>query len=86
MGALLLRVPSDIGSFQALWKRSAKDKDGNVLVGDVKATGCRNSYIRAVDGQISVSGLEGALVVKSGDDVLVRTMALAERAVGPAGR
>jgi len=77
---------SDIGSFQALWERSAKDADGNVLVGDVKATGCRNSYIRAVDGQISVSGLERALVVKSGDDVFVRTMALAERAVGPAGR
>jgi len=77
---------SDIGSFRALWERSAKDEGGNVLMGDVKATGCRDSYIRAVDGQISVSGLEGAIVVKAGDDVVVRTMDEVQETGGVAGR
>lgn len=65
---------SDIGNFNALWDRSPKDGNGNVLIGDVKAPGCRNSYIRAVDGRICVSGLDSAVVVKAEGEVMVCNM------------
>lgn len=65
---------SDIGDFLALWERSPKDENGNVLIGDVRAIDCRNCYIRAADTSISVAGRVGTVIVAAGGEMLVCDM------------
>ena len=62
---------SDVGSWSALWTIGRKDALGNVLVGDVIVRDVRDSYIRG-DGQlIAALGIEGLVVIVTGDAVLV---------------
>ncbi|RIJ23747.1 mannose-1-phosphate guanyltransferase [Henriciella barbarensis] len=65
---------SDIGDFQALWERSEKDENGNVLIGNVRAIDCKNCYIRATDTSISVAGRENTVIVAAGGETLVCDM------------
>jgi mannose-1-phosphate guanylyltransferase/mannose-6-phosphate isomerase len=65
---------SDIGDFQALWERSEKDENGNVLIGNVRAIDCKNCYIRAADTSISVAGRENTVIVAAGGEMLVCDM------------
>ena len=65
---------SDIGDFQALWERSEKDENGNVLIGNVRAINCKNCYIRATDTSISVAGRENTVIVAAGGEMLVCDM------------
>lgn len=65
---------SDIGDFKALWERSAKDENGNVVVGNVQTVNCRDCYVRAEGTAISIAGREGVVVVATADDVLVCDM------------
>ena len=65
---------SDIGDFKALWERSEKDENGNVIIGDVRAIDCRNCYIRAEGKPVSVAGRENAVIVATEDDVLICDM------------
>lgn len=65
---------SDIGDFQALWERSEKDENGNVLIGNVRAIDCKNCYIRATDTSISVAGRENTVIVAAGGEMLVCDM------------
>lgn len=62
---------SDIGSWKALWDVSEKDPDGNVCHGDVIGEGNKNCLIRSEDKLVAAVGLEGTLVVDTGDAVLV---------------
>lgn len=62
---------NDVGSWDALWSITAKDDDGNVLLGDVAAEDSRNSYLRAENGMIAALGVEDLVVVATGDVVLV---------------
>lgn len=68
---------SDIGSWAALWDIGEKDRDGNVMVGDVVTRSVRNSYVRSDGALTTVIGLEGIIVVVTVDAVLV---AAADRA------
>ena len=61
---------SDIGSWSALWEIGAKDKDGNVLVGDVSAHGVKGSYIRGEGLLVAAVGLEDVVIVATDDAVL----------------
>ncbi|WP_158085699.1 mannose-1-phosphate guanylyltransferase [Henriciella aquimarina] len=69
---------SDVGDYKALWELSEKDADGNVLMGPVTATGCRNCYIRSEAGPLSVSGLTDKIVIATGDHYMACDMAEAQ--------
>lgn len=62
---------SDIGSWSALWQESPQDGDGNVLLGDVQATGTRNSYVRSEGRLVTTIGVQNLVVVATDDAVLV---------------
>lgn len=62
---------SDIGSWSALWAESPQDGDGNVLLGDVMATGTRNAYIRSERQLVAAIGVEDLVIVATDDAVLV---------------
>lgn len=62
---------SDLGSWTALQEVSAKDDQGNVLVGDVQAQDCSDSYLRAEGRLLVTIGVSGLVVVETPDAVLV---------------
>lgn len=66
---------SDAGSWDALWELGPRDEAGNAASGPVHLQGASSSYVRADGGRpVSVIGLEGVIVVDSGDAVLVAGM------------
>ncbi|MDP7668530.1 MAG: mannose-1-phosphate guanylyltransferase/mannose-6-phosphate isomerase, partial [Rhodospirillales bacterium] len=65
---------SDVGSFAALWRLGKKDRDGNVIAGDVVTTNVRNSYIRSDGPLVAAVGIEDAVVVATADAVLATTI------------
>ncbi len=62
---------SDVGSWRALHDIAAKDEHGNVLIGDVRAAGVRNSYLRSNGRLVVAVGVEDLVVVADPDAVLV---------------
>ncbi|MEE2878630.1 MAG: mannose-1-phosphate guanylyltransferase [Pseudomonadota bacterium] len=65
---------SDIGDFRALWERSTKDENGNVVIGDATLIDCRNCYVRSVGKPVSISGREDVVVIATEDEILVCDM------------
>jgi mannose-1-phosphate guanylyltransferase/mannose-6-phosphate isomerase len=61
---------SDVGSWAALWDIGKKDKNGNLLSGEVITQSVRNSYIRADKGMIAAIGLDDIVLIATGDAVL----------------
>jgi mannose-1-phosphate guanylyltransferase/mannose-6-phosphate isomerase len=62
---------SDLGSWSALWEMGAKDRDGNVITGDVIAMETRDSYLRSDGRLMAVLGIENLIVVDAGDAVMI---------------
>jgi mannose-1-phosphate guanylyltransferase/mannose-6-phosphate isomerase len=62
---------NDVGSWAALWEVGDKDPDGNVVIGNAYLEGVTNSYVRAEDRAVAVIGVDNAVVVDTGDAVLV---------------
>ena len=62
---------SDIGSWDALWEMSAKDRDGNSIKGNVLAEDTRNCYLRSEAGLVAAIGIEDLVVVGTADAVMV---------------
>ena len=62
---------SDIGSWNTLWERSAKDAGGNVVRGDVYADGVSNCYISTTKRMVVAIGVQDAVIVETPDAVLV---------------
>ncbi len=62
---------SDVGSWDALWEISEKDRDGNATLGDVITHNVKNSYIRSEQQLMAVLGLDDIIVVSTHDAVLV---------------
>ena len=61
---------SDIGTWNSLYHQSDKDKDGNVLKGNIYADKIRNCMINSGKKLVVVKGLDDFLVVDT-DDVLM---------------
>jgi len=70
---------SDIGSWQALRDAREGDEAGNRTRGRVELVDCRNVLAETDGPRISVIGLEDIAVVVDGDEVLVTTMAGAQK-------
>ena len=62
---------SDIGSWSELWAISDKDRDGNVLTGDVVVEDTTGSYIKTYTKMVATIGLRNMVVVDTGDTVLI---------------
>ena len=62
---------NDIGAWSALWEVGDKDKQGNVLRGDVWIDGMNNSLIRAESRMVAAIGLSDVIIVETADAVLV---------------
>ncbi|KGJ96788.1 mannose-1-phosphate guanylyltransferase/mannose-6-phosphate isomerase [Colwellia psychrerythraea] len=62
---------SDVGSYSALWEVCDKDKDNNVLKGDVIAQQSSNSYIHSQNKLIATVGIDNLVIIDTPDAVLV---------------
>jgi mannose-1-phosphate guanylyltransferase / mannose-6-phosphate isomerase len=62
---------SDVGSWDALWEKGAKDASGNLLAGNVVAEETRGCYLRSDAGLIAAIGVEDLVVVATDDAVMV---------------
>ncbi|WP_260927821.1 mannose-1-phosphate guanylyltransferase [Novosphingobium sp. 9] len=67
---------SDIGNWAALHDAVPRDSDGNSIRGCVgELVDCRNVLVDSDGPRVSVIGLENAIVVVDGDDILITTTA-----------
>ena len=62
---------TDVGSWESLWELSEKDPRGNVQVGDVVAVDSADNYLRSEGPLIAAIGIEGMVVVATGNEVLI---------------
>jgi mannose-1-phosphate guanylyltransferase/mannose-6-phosphate isomerase len=62
---------SDLGSWSSVWDVMKKDKNKNVIVGDVIAQDCRNSLFFAEDHLIAAIGVDDLVVVDTSDALLI---------------
>jgi mannose-1-phosphate guanylyltransferase/mannose-6-phosphate isomerase len=62
---------SDLGSWEALYRRRAKDASGNVVCGDVVALDSRDNLLWSEHGVLAALGLENVAVVQTRDATLV---------------
>ena len=62
---------SDLGAWDAVWEHTAKDGQGNALLGDVIQCGVTGSYVRAQSRLVAVLGITDQVVVETPDAVLV---------------
>jgi mannose-1-phosphate guanylyltransferase/mannose-6-phosphate isomerase len=70
---------SDVGSWDALWRVTAPDPDGNVLRGSGALVNCRDSLVRNDGGPfVAALGLENMVVVATADAVLIAPRSRAE--------
>ena len=70
---------SDVGSWDAVWDNLAHDADGNAVSGTAVVLDSRNSLVRSDDSILTaVVGIDDAIVVATGDAVLVAARDKAE--------
>ncbi len=62
---------TDMGTWQAVWESAEKDKNGNVIEGQVIPSYTENSYIRSDNRLIVSLGIKNLIIVDSPDALLV---------------
>lgn len=62
---------SDVGDWNALWKATAHDRDGNALKGDVVTVDAQNNLIRAETRTVCAVGVSDLAIVETADAILV---------------
>lgn len=62
---------SDLGAWDAVWKESDADAEGNVTRGPVSLFNAKNSFVLSEGTHVAVNGIEDAVVVVSEDAVYV---------------
>ena len=62
---------NDVGAWSALWEEGDKDRDGNVLMGDVLAEDVKNSFIRSESRLVTAVGLEDHVIVETSDALFI---------------
>jgi mannose-1-phosphate guanylyltransferase / mannose-6-phosphate isomerase len=77
---------SDVGSWNALWELGEKDRDGNVITGDVMAVDTEETYIRGNGRLVTTLGVRDLIIVDTGDAVLIADKRRAQDIRGLAGR
>lgn len=62
---------SDIGSWESVWEQAKKDKNNNVLNGNVFVEETKNCYLRSEQRLIAGIGLNDLIVVETNDAILI---------------
>ena len=62
---------ADVGSWESLWDFKSKDKDGNVINGDVMLDGVSNSYVSSESRLVAAIGINDLLIIDTEDSLLV---------------
>lgn len=62
---------SDVGSWSSLWDITNKDKNGNVIQGDVTTLNSNNSFIRSDDKMIAAIGVDNLVIAATKDVVMI---------------
>jgi len=62
---------NDVGAWSSLWEVQERDRQGNVMRGDVLAHDVQNSYLHSTSRLVAAVGLENHIVVETCDAVLV---------------
>ena len=70
---------SDIGTWCAVQGARARDEHGNSSRGPVELLDCRNVLVESDGPRVSVIGLEDAIVVVDGNDIMITTVEAAQR-------
>jgi mannose-1-phosphate guanylyltransferase len=61
----------DIGSWNSLWELKNKDKDGNVIEGDIILSDVKNTYASASNRLVTAIGVNNLIIVDTQDSLLV---------------
>lgn len=61
---------NDLGSWQAIYDVSTKDKNNNVMIGHVLDEGSKNSMVYSSSKLVSTIGLENTVIVETEDAIL----------------
>src|SRR4029077_11748534 len=71
---------SDVGSWDAVWDNLDHDSSGNAISGTVTVLDGRNNLVRSDDSILTaVIGIDNAVVIATGDAVLVASRDKAEK-------
>ncbi|MDN3616545.1 mannose-1-phosphate guanylyltransferase/mannose-6-phosphate isomerase [Vibrio gallaecicus] len=62
---------NDIGSWSAIWDVSDKDKNNNVIEGDVLTVDSQHNYIHAENKLVATVGVDNLIIVETKDAILV---------------
>jgi mannose-1-phosphate guanylyltransferase len=62
---------SDVGSWASLWDEKTKDKDNNVINGDVILNKVNNSYIHSSSRLVTASNISDLVIIDTQDALLV---------------
>jgi len=62
---------SDVGSWEALWNERIKDKDNNVIEGDVLVNNVKNSYIHSTSRLVTANDIKDLVIIDTQDALLV---------------
>ena len=62
---------NDIGSWDAVWKISKKNKDGNFIKGNVYTINSKNCYLRSENRLIASIGINNLIVIETFDAILI---------------
>jgi mannose-1-phosphate guanylyltransferase len=73
---------SDLGAWDAVWKASSRDADGNVTRGPATLSNTTNTLVVTERAHVAVEGLDDVVVVASEDAIYVGKLSEAQR-VGP---
>ena len=61
---------SDVGAWNEVWRLGAKDKDNNVLSGDVWVQDTKNSLVRSEKRLVATLGCDNLVIIETADAVL----------------
>ncbi|HWV01199.1 MAG TPA: mannose-1-phosphate guanylyltransferase/mannose-6-phosphate isomerase [Devosia sp.] len=70
---------SDLGSWDAVWKVSAKDEQQNAVLGDATLSNTSNSFVLTEKAHVAVEGLEDVAVIATEDAVYVGKLSEAQK-------
>jgi mannose-1-phosphate guanylyltransferase/mannose-6-phosphate isomerase len=78
---------ADVGSWQELWRLSAKDENGNAITGSAVMLDASNNLVRGEGVHVSVVGVSDLVIVATRDSVLIipRDRAQEVKSVIPTG-
>ncbi len=62
---------SDVGSWDEVYRLSAKDEHGNFIQGKVISFNTKNSYIHTGDKLVATVGVEDLIIINTGDALLI---------------